>query len=287
MPTLANTVLVLVASPSDAIDERATVRDELNDWSVTNGPRQGVVLLPWLYERHAVARMGDRAQGLINSQAVDKADVVVAFFDSRLGTDTGVDVSGTAEEIRRAIDQGKPVHVYFSGAPIPRDADIKQLEALESFKSDLEEEGLLGDYTDPKDLADQVIRAIQSDIEERSWSDVLIPSTRAGAKLTFEHVKETEPRTDSKGRSKTRTKRNSLVVTNESDVSAEELSFELATLDNEQAPHFDGPTEPVTIHGHSSRQWTLIPFAPVTVQVEARWTEKGRPRTQTFTFVTK
>lgn len=287
MPTLANTVLVLVASPGDAAEERATVRDELNDWSVTNGARQGVVLLPWLYERHAVARLGDRAQGLINAQAVDRADVVVAFFDSRLGTSTGVDVSGTAEEIRRAIEQDKPVHVYFSSEPIPRDADLSQLEALESFKSDLEEEGLLGDYTDPKDLAGQVIRAIQADVDERSWGDVLIPSARAGAKLTFEHTRETEQRTDSKGRLKPRTRQNSLVVTNASDVSAEDLNFELVTLDEQHPPHFDGPTRPVTIHGHSSRQWTLIPFAPVTVQVEATWTESGRPRTQTFTFVTR
>lgn len=287
MPILANTVLVLIASPSDALDERATVRDELNDWSVTNGPRQGVVLLPWLFERHAVARMGDRPQGLINSQAVDKADVVVAFFDSRLGTDTGFDVSGTAEEIHRAIEQGKPVHVYFSQEPIPRDADLDQLQALESFKSDLQEGGLLGDYTDPKDLGGQVMRAIQADIEERSWGDGLIPSTRAGAKLSFEHVKETEPRTDSKGRPKTHTKRNVLVVTNASEVPAENLSLKLATMDDERMPHFDGPTDPVTIHGHSSRQWTLIPLAPVTVEVEATWIEDGKPRTQTFSFVTR
>jgi hypothetical protein len=36
---------------------------------------------------------------------------VVAFFDSRLGTATGVDVSGTAEEISQAEQDGKPVHI--------------------------------------------------------------------------------------------------------------------------------------------------------------------------------
>lgn len=286
MPALANTVLVLVASPGDAMDERATVRDELNDWSVTNGSRQGVVLLPWLYERHAVARMGDRPQSLINSQAVDKADVVVAFFDSRLGSDTGADVSGTAEEIERAIEQGKPVHVYFSREPIQRDADLQQLSALEDFKSALQSRGLLGDYTDPKDLAGQVVRAIQADVDERGWGDALIPSARSGAQLSFTHEKETEPTTDSKGRLKTRTTRNSLVVANSSVVAAEDLTFELAVAEGGHEPHFDGPAEPVTIHGNSSRQWTLIPFDSVTVQVDAKWTESGKPRTQTFTFVT-
>jgi hypothetical protein len=66
-----------------------------------------------------VARVGNRPQAIINAQAVDRADIVVAFFDSRLGTSTGVDVSGTAEEINRAVDMGKPVHVYFSDEPLP------------------------------------------------------------------------------------------------------------------------------------------------------------------------
>lgn len=76
-----------------------------------------------VWERQAVPEVGGRPQALINSQAVDRADVVVAFFDSRLGSHTGVDVSGTAEEIHRATDLGKPVHVYFSNERLPRDTD--------------------------------------------------------------------------------------------------------------------------------------------------------------------
>lgn len=123
MPQLTNGVLVLIASPGDAVEERAAVREALVDWNITRGRRERVALLPWLFERHAVAKVGDRPQAIINAQAVDKADVVVAFFDSRLGTATEVDVSGTAEEINRAADLGKSVHVYFSEEPLPRDVD--------------------------------------------------------------------------------------------------------------------------------------------------------------------
>ncbi|NKW46029.1 hypothetical protein GS979_06305 [Rhodococcus hoagii] len=119
-------VLVVIASPGDTSEERAAVRDQINDWNINNGRRASVAFLPWLYERSAVPSLGGRAQSVINSQAVDRSDIVVAFFDSRLGTSTGVDVSGTAEEIRRAHKLGKPVHVYFSNEPIPRDADLDQ-----------------------------------------------------------------------------------------------------------------------------------------------------------------
>lgn len=106
-------VLAVIASPGDTTEERAVVRDQINDWNINNGRRAGVVILPWLYERSSVPSLGGRAQSIINSQAVDRADIVIAFFDSRLGTSTGIDVSGTAEEIRRAHSNGKPVHVYF------------------------------------------------------------------------------------------------------------------------------------------------------------------------------
>ena len=153
MPQAVNSVLVVIASPGDTAEERAGVRNALVDFSVTSGRRLGVVALPWLWERQAVPEMGARAQALLNSQAVDKADVVVAFFDSRLGSSTGVDVSGTAEEIHRAVELGKPVHVYFSDEPLPRDADLDQLVALRNFRAELESEGLLGTYSDALDLA--------------------------------------------------------------------------------------------------------------------------------------
>jgi hypothetical protein len=75
-----------------------------------------VVLLSWLYEQHTVPRLGDAPQSVINHQALDRADVAVAFFDLRLGTETTEAVSGTAEEILKSRDAGKPVHVYSSTA---------------------------------------------------------------------------------------------------------------------------------------------------------------------------
>lgn len=276
MPQAMNAVLVLIASPSDAIEERASVRDVLIDWNIDTGRRMQVVALPWLYERHAVAKMGPRAQAIINAQAVDQADVVVAFFDARLGTDTGVDVSGTAEEINRAREMGKPVHVYFSAEPLPRDVDPEQLAALNDFKATLGAEGLLGTYNDPRDLAGQVRRALQLDVDENAWGDAA-PSVKknTGAVLTWRHAHTKEPNgVDSKGKPKTRTTENHLVVRNDGEVAVEDLTFDVKGLDD-SLTRFDGPDEAITLYPHSELRWFCLGYGSGIVQITARWTENG------------
>ncbi|HRC50336.1 MAG TPA: hypothetical protein PK331_05355 [Gordonia sp. (in: high G+C Gram-positive bacteria)] len=278
-------ILVVIASPGDTADERAAVRDQMNDWNINNGRRQGIALLPWLYERSAVPALGSRPQSVINSQAVDRADVVVAFFDSRLGSSTGVDVSGTAEEIRRAHSLGKPVHVYFSNEPIPRDADLEQAAALSEFRRELEAEGLLGDYDDPADLAGQVIRALEHDIDEAGWSGVDVSATSsAGARLKWEHDHRTEQQgLDKNGKMKYRTLSNRLVVTNSGDRAAEDLRFKVTGLDGAQL-HFDPPREAVTIEPDSVRDWVAIPVKSGSVQIDAEWTEGGAPQERRWTI---
>lgn len=286
MTQLMTGVLVVIASPGDTSEERAAVRDQINDWNISNGRRAGIALLPWLYERSAVPSLGGRPQSIINAQAVDRSDVVVAFFDSRLGTATGVDVSGTAEEIRRAHQLGKRVHVYFSNEPIPRDSDLDQQVALRAFRDELEEEGLLGDYNDPADLAGQVIRALEHDIDEAGWSETTAkqPAKSSGTKLKWHHDHQKEQQgLDKSGKMKYRTTRNHLTVTNSGDTAAEGLTFEVTGLDDTQL-HVDPLSEPVTIEPDSSRSWLAIPLSSGSIQIDASWTDVGDPKTQRWTI---
>jgi len=167
----ATAILVLIASPSDTADERVAVHEALGKWNVSRGERESIVIVPWLYEQHAVPRLGAGPQSVINQQAVERADAVIAFFDARLGTETPDAVSGTAEDIVRSSDAGKPVHVYFSTEDIPRaNLDTDQLAALQLFRDNLRTKGLLGDYSSPLDLAQKVLQAIDYDVSSTSWS---------------------------------------------------------------------------------------------------------------------
>lgn len=279
MPEPLTGVVVLIASPSDTTEERAALRDALTDWNINNGRRQNIATLPWLWERHAVAALGDRPQALINEQAVNRSDVVIAVFGSRLGTSTGVDVSGTAEEIDRALGQGKPVHVYFSTEPIPHDADLQQVAALRGFKESLQEKGLLGEYSDSQDLVGQVVRALQYDIDNKSWGSTTSPApSPSGAQLVWTHDHRKEQKgLDKRGRVQYRTLSNALVVSNEGNVAAENLMFTVEGIDDALVK-IDVPSDPQTLHPNSDLRWICIPLHSGNIKVSATWTEDGDPK---------
>ncbi|MFC6715094.1 DUF4062 domain-containing protein [Branchiibius cervicis] len=298
MPTQMNGLLVLIASPTDTKEERAAVRNGLVDWNIQRGRRDRIAVLPWLWERSAVPMMGGHPQALVNSQAVDQADVVVAFFDARLGSPTDVDVSGTAEEINRAITLGKPVHVYFSTEPLDRSSlNTDQYAALQDFRHDLESRGLLGEYSDPTDLAAQVARAVEHDITANDWSDLkgsqpsASPSPR-GAILNWHHDHEKEQQgLDQRGNMKYRTLSNDLVVQNTGDQDAEDLRFTVSAI-GDTPFHFDEPQTAVTVLQGSQMSWLLI-FAPHmgstgrTVLIEAEWREGNEARSKRWTVTLK
>jgi hypothetical protein len=282
-------VLVLVASPGDALDERAAVQSGVNDWNVRTGRRLGVALLPWLWERHGIPQMGGRPQSLINRQALNQADVVVAFFDSRLGTATGVDVSGTAEEISRAEQDGKPVHVYFSAEPLPRDADLGQVAALRDFRTKLSSTGLLGEYTDTADLAGQVIRAPRGGhrpvwvVHQCAGGDSEVRTTGLDTRIST-----ARKGVDKRGRIQYRTLKNDLVVHNSGTVAAVDLKFEVSPVGS-TSYHFDAPQEPVTVPPDSRLSWLLVPSPGLgnsdrNIQISARWREGDEERNGTWTI---
>lgn len=138
----AHVLKVLIASPGDTGEERDAVEKSIGGWNASRSEAEQVVLLPWRWEKHGVPVLGATAQGVINRQAVDQSDIVIALFDSRLGQATDDAVSGTAEEIGRAHNAGRQVHVYFSNEPVDRaSVDPDQLKRLQEFRSGLEKSG--------------------------------------------------------------------------------------------------------------------------------------------------
>ncbi|WP_068056413.1 hypothetical protein [Nocardia xishanensis] len=159
---------VMISSPGDTADEVKAVTDALHGWNGSRAEGAQTILLPRFWKTDAIPQLGSGGgQGVINSQLLDDADIVIALFDARLGQATDTAVSGTAEEIERAADAGKPVHVWFSDEPIDRKKiDIAELTRLESFREELQAKGLLGVYTDLTDLAYKVRDAVESDVNQ-------------------------------------------------------------------------------------------------------------------------
>lgn len=158
---------VMVASPSDVSEARQVIEKALYDWNATSSAgNRGVMLRPWLHETSAVPLAGDHPQAIINSQGLRDADIVFAVFGSRIGSPTPDAISGSVEEVEKAIDAGKPVHIYFSSGPHPNDVDTNQLQALRQFKDQLKNRALLGEFAEASELTQQVNRAIEHDLTQ-------------------------------------------------------------------------------------------------------------------------
>lgn len=145
MPQTITLYRVFLAAPSDVTEELFVVEEVVRDWNLQHGQQLGarVELVNW--RTHTRPATGRRPQALVNKQAFDACDLVVAVFWSRFGTPTGRAASGTEEEIRRGIKQKKPVLVYFSDRPAPGQKPVEH-SRIEKFKRRFGQKALFGSY---------------------------------------------------------------------------------------------------------------------------------------------
>jgi hypothetical protein len=159
MPFTATVLNVLIASPSDVAEEREAIAQTLYEWNALNSQTSGYILLPVRWESHSAPSMGDRPQGIINNQVVRGCDVLIGSFWTRLGSPTGVEESGTVEEIRYFLKSNRPVMLYYSRKNVDLDViDTRQLESLKKFKESVRDKGLQETYNSVEDLKQKLLR---------------------------------------------------------------------------------------------------------------------------------
>ena len=153
---------VMIASPSDVASEREIVREVIYEWNAVHSERENIVLLPVGWESHSSPEMGARPQAIINRQTLDKCDLLVGIFGTRIGTGTGEYDSGTIEEIEKHIALGKPAMVYFSKQLGDSDSfDKDQYAKLEELRKDYENRGLYGIYDSDVDFKNKFYRQLE------------------------------------------------------------------------------------------------------------------------------
>lgn len=161
MPFDAKVFQVLIASPGDVGDERIVIPEVINEWNAVSASQTKSILMPVKWESHSAPMLGNRPQAIINEQLVKECDLLVGVFWTRIGTHTGVSVSGTAEEIEQFVAQEKPVMLYFSQSPIdPEKIDIEQFTVLRSFKEKMRLKGLTETYSGLPDFRQKFSRQL-------------------------------------------------------------------------------------------------------------------------------
>lgn len=153
---------VMIASPGDVASERAIIRDVVYEWNAVHSQARSIVLLPVGWETHSSPEMGDSAQNIINNQVLEKCDLLVGVFWTRIGTPTTNYASGTVEEVERHMQLGKPTMLYFSSQPVVEGTvEAEQIEQLRKFKESCKSRGLYESYDSLAGFKESLYRQLQ------------------------------------------------------------------------------------------------------------------------------
>lgn len=157
----ANVINIMIVSPGDVGDERNLIQDKISIWNSKHSDEYGMILKPLRWEVDSYPGVG-KAQSLINDQVVDRSDMAIAIFWSKLGTPTDTHLSGSVEELEAHIKANKPAMVFFSNAAIPNDFDVNQLEKLRTFKKEIQNRCFYAEYNNLSDLSEQLDRHLHN-----------------------------------------------------------------------------------------------------------------------------
>ncbi len=163
----AHVLTVAIASPSDLTEERHALRTAVFEWNAENSESTGIVLQPAMWEIDVGPSYGEHPQATINRQIIDNCDLLIGCFWKTLGTQTENAASGTIEEIERVHVRGKPVSIYFSTKPVDvATVDLKQLEALRSYKRECQAKARYFDFNSPDALAQLVSKHLRQKVRD-------------------------------------------------------------------------------------------------------------------------
>ncbi len=158
---------VMIASPGDVASERSIIRDVIYEWNAVHSNSRKIVLLPIGWESHSSPEMGSSPQEIINNQILERCDLLVGVFWTRIGTVTNEYVSGTVEEIEKHIKSDRPAMLYFSSQPVAMDTvDLEQVAKLKEFKDACRGRGLYESYDSHSDFKENFYRHLQLKVND-------------------------------------------------------------------------------------------------------------------------
>jgi hypothetical protein len=153
----------MLVSPSDIREERQICINTIVEWNSINAESLNTIfnVIGWDINAHPASGM--HPQEILNKQLLEKADILIGIFWTRIGTPTKEYSSGSTEEIMKHIESGKPALIYFSSVPImPGSVNAKQFQKLMDFKDSIKSQSFYKEYSDTKEFQRVIFRDIQS-----------------------------------------------------------------------------------------------------------------------------
>lgn len=151
MPQTIRKYRILVASPSDVMDERDSINEVVSELNNSYGNRNDLTIEVIKWETHSAPAIGlTDTQDIIDKDFGDNYDLFIGFIWKKFGTPTALYGSGTEQEFRNAYEKFKvnpssiQILFYFKNTPTSiYDIDPEQLLKIKNFRKDLGEKGVL------------------------------------------------------------------------------------------------------------------------------------------------
>ena len=151
----------MIGCPSDVKEEVVIAREVIRNWSETNAELHKMVLLPLHWSTNSFPEMGAHPQKALDKQLVDRSDLLVCIFASKIGTATDTAESGNIEEIEKHIEKNKPVMLYFTKTIDISTTSPENLQKLSDFKFRMKDKALWWEYQDKNDFKDSFKQHLQ------------------------------------------------------------------------------------------------------------------------------
>ena len=147
MPRLKSIYKLFLASPNDVVEERAIVKNIIDEFNDIYSDRLNALVELRSWERSSYPSCGTDAQEVINSQIGDNYDIFLGILWTRFGSKTQRYESGTEEEFYRAYERfkrGEHIHImmYFNHEKVSTDSlNLEQFSKVKNFKQKIAEIG--------------------------------------------------------------------------------------------------------------------------------------------------
>lgn len=157
---------IMIGAPSDIKEEINIAREVLYKWNCLNSMYDNIVLNLLYWESNTYPCLM-QAQKSINEQIVNKSDLMICVFGTKLGTPINGFPSGTAEEIERHRIRGKNVMVFFRGENDMSNVDIDNFSELLKFKKDISGKVYYAEYNNINDFGNALLYKLQLFINDK------------------------------------------------------------------------------------------------------------------------
>lgn len=183
---------IMFGSPSDIKEEIQIASQVLNHWNSLHSEQNKIVLLPLHWSISSYPAMGKHPQKILDDQVVEKSDLLICIFGTKLGSPTDTEISGTVEEIKEHRKAGKDVMMFFKQSVNDLSSvDPQQLQNIKDFKESIKNDVLWCEFCDTADFNNKLSDALQRYITEQWLERATSPNNRNQTnKISFNDIEK-------------------------------------------------------------------------------------------------